>query len=238
MKLRAFSRLLGVVMTISLVLSGCQTTSFYVSKHLARPDPGIRVLLMPTDIELSELNAGGTPEPNAEWTAKAKKLVTAILNDKMSQLGAKFAFYELNESDFQIESNLVQLRKLHGAVGNAILVHKYVPIFELPSKKEQFDWTLGPKVKVLRNKYNADYALFLYIRDSYTSSGRAVAIFLAAALLGVGLQGGTQIGFASLVDLDSGDIVWFNRLARGFGDLRERKPAEETVSVLLTDFPK
>ena len=97
---------------------------------------------------------------------------------------------------------------------------------------------MGPKVRVLRKKHNADYALFVYIRDSYTSGGLAVAIFLAAAIFGVGLQGGTQVGFASLVDLDSGDIVWFNRLFRGTGDLRERIPAEETVSILLTNFPK
>jgi hypothetical protein len=238
MRKTGITRLLCMVIAISFIVSGCQTTSFYGSKHLARTGVGTRILLMPTDVELSEMNAGGITDPNAGWTETAEKLITAILHDKMSEIGAKFTFYKLEENDFQIETDLVQLKKLHGAVGNTILLHKYLPVFELPSKQEKFDWTLGPKVRVLRKKHNADYALFVYIRDSYTSGGRAVAIFLAAAIFGVGLQGGTQVGFASLVDLDSGDIVWFNRLFRGTGDLRERIPAEETVSILLTNFPK
>ena len=70
------------------------------------------------------------------------------------------------------------------------------------------------------------------------TAGRAAAIFLAAALFGVGIQGGSQLGFASLVDLKTGNVVWFNRLARASGDLRTEAPAEETVKTLLTSFPK
>jgi len=50
---------------------------------------------MPTDVELSEMNAGGITEPNARWTETAEKLITAILHDKMSKIGAKFTFYKL-----------------------------------------------------------------------------------------------------------------------------------------------
>jgi hypothetical protein len=32
-------------------------------------------------------------------------------------------------------------------------------------------------------------------------------------------------------------VVWFNRMARGHGDLREAEPAAETVDALLTAFP-
>jgi hypothetical protein len=60
---------------------------------------------------------------------------------------------------------------------------------------------------------------------------------VAMALLGVGLAGGTQIGYASLVDLKTGQVVWFNNLLRGTGDLREEKSALETVEVLLKGFP-
>jgi len=228
----------AAVLVVGLILSSCQTTSFYVSKHLARTGTGLRVLLMPTDVELSELTAGGIEEPNAEWTSKAERIMTAILHDKMSELGAKFAIYRPTAVDADITSDLVQLQKLHGAVGGSIMMHKYIPVYELPNKNQKFDWTLGTKVSLLRKQYNADYALFIHVRDSYTSTGRAVAIFLAAALFGVAIEGGRQLGFASLVDLDSGDIVWFNMLYRGTGDLRRRKPAEETVAVLLENFPK
>jgi hypothetical protein len=74
------------------------------------------------------------------------------------------------------------------------------------------------------------------VRDSYTSAGRAV-LMVGAALFGVGMQGGQQIGFASLVDLRTGNIVWFNRLENGSGDLRTAEPAQNTVNDLLKELP-
>ena len=96
---------------------------------------------------------------------------------------------------------------------------------------------MGPKAVALNDEYNADYALFLLVRDSYASAGRSMMV-MAGFLLGVGVSGGAQLGFASLVDLHTGEIVWFNRLARAQGDLREAGPAEETVTTLLNNFPK
>ena len=52
------------------------------------------------------------------------------------------------------------------------------------------------------------------------------------------MQGGEQHGFASLVDLRSGDIVWFNRLLSVVGDLRTEEPAAKTVSQLLEGLPQ
>ncbi len=51
------------------------------------------------------------------------------------------------------------------------------------------------------------------------------------------MPGGQQVGFASLVDLETGDIVWFNRLVSGVGDLRTAEPARAAVDDLLADFP-
>ena len=44
---------------------------------------------------------------------------------------------------------------------------------------------------------------------------------VALALLGAISVGGSQTGYASLVDLNSGRIVWFNDLRRMSGDLRD-----------------
>ena len=57
------------------------------------------------------------------------------------------------------------------------------------------------------------------------------------ALFGVGLVGGAQVGYASLVDLRTGQVLWFNRLARLSGDLREPEKATETLEALLENFP-
>ena len=56
-------------------------------------------------------------------------------------------------------------------------------------------------------------------------------------MVGLGIQGGTQVGFSSLVDLKNGDIVWFNRLVSTTGDLRSEKAAIKSMANLLDSFP-
>jgi hypothetical protein len=123
-------------------------------------------------------------------------------------------------------------------VGGAILIHKYSgQLLALPTKIDKFDWSLGEGVNILREDFGADYGLFIFWRDSYASPGR-VAMMVGMAALGVVAPGGRQIGFASLVDLRSGEIVWFNFQVRGTGDLRGEETALSSVQSLLTDFPQ
>ncbi|MDP1069070.1 hypothetical protein, partial [Klebsiella pneumoniae] len=86
------------------------------------------------------------------------------------------------------------------------------------------DWSFDDALRDLQARSGADYGLFIWVRDSYASAERKLAM-VGLALLGVGLTGGMQMGYASLVDLNSGKVLWFNRLARGSGDLREAKEA-------------
>jgi hypothetical protein len=95
---------------------------------------------------------------------------------------------------------------------------------------------MGESVRAIKEKTGADYALFSWVRDSYASSER-VATMLVLALVGVGVRGGAQTGYASLVDLNTGQVLWFNRLARSSGDLREPQKAAETLNALLDQFP-
>ena len=77
-----------------------------------------------------------------------------------------------------------------------------------------FDWTLGELAVQYGAQSGYDYALFLYARDSFSSSGRV-------ALQAVGVSGVHRgrlrhaagryaTAFASLVDLKTGELVWFN----------------------------
>jgi len=77
------------------------------------------------------------------------------------------------------------------------------------------------------------------VRDSYASAERQAAM-VGIAILSLGRAvplGGVQLGYASLVDLNTGQVVWFNRLQRGRGDLREGDKAAETLNALLAEFP-
>lgn len=225
------------VIVAAVALAACQTTSFQQVANLKRPDGQPRIALMPVDVELYELSAGGIPEPMAEWTAAARENLSAALRAEKAARGIRYLEFDESKASPAAADELHQVAKLHGAVGRAILQHQYIEQQKLPSKHGRFDWTLGPSVRLLKEATGADYALFAHVNDSYTSTGRAVVI-VAAALLGVGVRGGQQIGFASLVDLETGDIVWFNRLARGTGDLRTAAPAREVAKTLLTGLPQ
>jgi hypothetical protein len=96
---------------------------------------------------------------------------------------------------------------------------------------------LGPDVKAIAQKHGADYALFSYYRD-YQATGGRVAFAVLAAVAGVGVSRGQEFGFASLVDLQSGDIVWFNQVTAGVGELREKDGARATVEALFKNLPE
>lgn len=222
----------------ALALGACQSPTAGQLTEFKRNGNELRVLLMPVDVELSELSAGGVPEPQAEWTQQALKLMTPALEAEMKARNSSLVIYKPAEpGSLDIRSEHFQIEKLHEAVGRSIMIHQFVQPLTLPTKKGKFDWSLGESVRVLREEYKADYALFVFVRDSYASAGR-VAVIVIGAVLGIGVQGGVQVGFASLVDLNSGDVVWFNRLARAQGDLRSEKPAQETTKALLQNFPK
>ena len=227
-----------IVLLVMIMTSGCATTSNKAVADLSLRKNTERILLMPMDIELSELTAGGVLEPNAAWTADANRFVHEAISEKIASQ-SRVQVTDLNIMTERMnaeERNLqTQLIKLHEAVGQTILLHKYIAPFKLPNKSG-LDWTLGEKAGFLKEKFDADYALFIYLRDSYASAGR-VGVIIVAAALGVGVSGGQQVGFASLVDLNTGQVVWFNRLMRTVGDLRNREDAASSIDELLVDFP-
>jgi hypothetical protein len=190
---------------------------------------------MTPDIQLFELTAGGMQEPKADWTAAAKQHVRSALDKQLGSRNDVIVSYEA-PVDQDVDQAHLQLVKLHETVGNTILLHKYIPALNLPTKKDRMDYSLGEGVRRLKEHQAADCALFIFMRDSYASAGR-VAVIAAAAVLGVAVSGGVQQGFASLVDLETGNIIWFNRLVRGYGDLRTPEPASEAVTQLLAGIP-
>jgi hypothetical protein len=177
------------------------------------------------------MSGGGVLEPRADWTAAADKHFHAALDKHQALQGSNMA--RLEEKDLD---ELAEINALHGAVAQAIFVHHMMGIAKLPTKNGTLDWSMGDSIRALRDKTGADYALFTWIRDSYASAERKAAM-VAMALFGIGMVGGSQVGYASLVDLNTGQVVWFNDLRRASGDLRESKDAVETVDALLKGFP-
>lgn len=224
---------------IVVLLAGCATPAVQRQSTDLRREAGKTptIVVMPLDLELSQLTAGGVSEPQFEWTQAALKHMRDVLEVEAQSYKVKLTDFHPERGSSEDRQTSLDLVKLHRAVGGAVLVHQYLPNLALPSKEGKFDWSLGPSVAAISRSHEADYALFLFVRDSYASAGR-VAVMVLGALMGVGMQGGTQMGFASVVDLRTGDIVWFNRLLRPQGDLRTREAAAETVKALVSDSLK
>jgi hypothetical protein len=214
------------------ILAGCATTASVssINKLEARAEKP-RILLLAPDVKFYALTASGLPEAQADWTEAARlNFAKAIV----AEAEARNADLVVRDDELtELES---RYSRLHGAVGETVLVNHFV--MKLPAKDGRFDWSLGPGVQELRESSDADYALFTYYRDYRATGGRVAMSIFVAALTGVALSMGGQGGFASLVDLKTGDIVWFNKVDAGIGDLRDPGGAKTVVTNLVKDLPK
>ena len=219
---------------LMVLLCGAAASAQAQSRNLA---PGFtslpkeaKVVVAPLDVELFELSAGGVLVPKADWTSAANKHMGEALKRKAGALGLASDF--LSEA---LADEHAELLHLYGAVARAISMHHIGPL-KLPTKEDKLDWTFGDSLRPLQQASGARYGLFTWVRDSYASAERKV-MMVGLALLGVGVGGGAQVGYASLVDLESGQVLWFNQLISVTGDLRDEKSAVASVDGLLSGFP-
>lgn len=221
-----------------LLLASCASTQVRTATDAGGGALHVRgsVVLIDPDIELAEITTGGMQEPRREWTEAARRLYPDAVRELLASHGVRLLPDYRPPVAMPASDRIRQLLLLHQAVASSILIHSQ-PGSELANKQQRFDWTLGPGTQVLQQATGADYGLFTYIRDSYTSSGRAAMRVVGALLLGGDIGGGEQVGLASLVDLRTGQIIWFNLLQADTGDLRNAAGARDTVARLLKDIP-
>jgi hypothetical protein len=219
---------------VSCLLAFAFTAAHAQSRNLA---PGFtalpkdaKVAIAPLDVELFELSAGGVLVPKADWTEAANKHMGAALERKAGSLGVGTQFIAERVADDHAE-----LLHLYGAVARAISMH-HMGAMKLPTKEDRLDWGFGDSLRPLQAATGTRYALFTWMRDSYASPERK-AMMIGLALVGVGVSGGVQVGYASLIDLESGQVLWFNQAVSGTGDLRDEKSAVASVDGLLNGFP-
>lgn len=240
-------RLWLAVAVLGLLSGGCTTT--VTESHTGGDASGgqvkldaksARVVLMPIDVEIFELTAAGLKEPKADWTGAARVHVTGALTAYLAERSLRLRQYR-KPKDRKSVNRDVQLEKLHATVGGTIIVHHYNQMNRLPTKGGKMDWTLGSTARQLGNQQNAEYALFVFLRDSHATAGRkaaAVASSIVSSIIGTPrVSGGERVGFASLVDLRTGKVAWFNALYSDTGDMREAAPAREVIDDLLSGFP-
>jgi hypothetical protein len=238
-------RNLLLVPAAALTLAGCVSTRQVADVQFEPPQGNYSLVVMRPDVQVGTVTTGGLVEPRAEWTEQARTNLLAALRDQQAGRGGRTMILERRDAVRGIEAQTVaDLERLHTAVGNSIIVHKYALGNQLPTKRRGIDWTLGEDAVKFGRATGMDYALFLYAQDSSASSGRVALQVLGLAGCFVGfcapVGGGSQVAFASLVDLKTGDVVWFNVLQTNsqlpgvsFGDIRTPDGAAQMVDRLL-----
>lgn len=206
-------------------------------------DKPVKIILFRPDLEVASLGTGGVPTPNPDWTLDARKFTQdAITQNQAVKFAEVIPMPELTGDD---AAYAAEYQSLYRAVSNAVFTHGF--LLKLPTKKQAdgkylFDWTLGPGAKRLGELGGGNYGLFVFGYDAYATGGRkAMQIFILIATSAIGAptlpQGGQHFSYASLVDLDTGKIVWFNFYANKKGDIRTRAGAQERADKLLSTLP-
>lgn len=195
------------------------------------------VVIVEPDIQLSEVLAGGVQEPRMEWSLAARRNYPEAVHATLESAGTRQVPDFDVPDDLPPDSRLGQILRLNEAVSLSVLAYTS-PGNQLATKRgKRLDWTLGPGVEELRKATGADYALFTYVRDSYTSGGRKALRVAALLLLGGDIGGGRQVGVTTLVDLRTGQVVWFNFMSNQTGDLRDAQGAAATAQRMLRGLP-
>lgn len=201
-------------------------------------DKPVTIVLMRPDVQVGELQMGGAVQPNADWTKAARENLEKGMAAHNKARGLQMT--SMADQDGDAAKLVGDYEALHRAVAKAILDHKYVGA-KLPTKKDRFDWTLGPGAQKLGAVGGANYALFFVGRDNFASAGRKAAQVAGALGCLVGFcvitTGGQHIYYASLVELSTGNVVWFNLLRGSEGDVRTPEGAQGMVDAVMASLP-
>jgi hypothetical protein len=238
----------GVALALasSVALSGCVQTRQYADLQFTPPQGEYKLLVLRPDVTVGSLTTGGMVEPRAEWIEAARTNIVAALRAQQSARGGNVTIIEhRTELPGVAPQELADVERLNFAVDQSIVDAKYLGDY-LPTKRGRgLDWTLGADAVKLGQKTGYDYALFLHAEDEIASTGRIALglVGLAGCFVGFcapNVGGGQQLDYASLVDLKTGEVVWFNVVEAGsqipgikFGDLRTPQGAAQMVERLL-----
>lgn len=201
---------------------------------------GKKILLFRPAVSVGAQSTGGLFEPNADWTDKARANIEAALAKRQASLGNTIV--PAPEAYGEQARLAEEYSNLFGAVARAVVSYQFFVGNRLPTKKRDnkagvFDWSMGEGVRNLPGAENADYALFIYNKDAYGSTGRKLLQVVALLGPGIAVKSGEHLGYAGLVDLKTGDLLWLNADGQMGGDVRETDGAEKRVSQLLEEFP-
>ncbi len=194
-----------------------------------------RLLLLPLNVSVNEISAGGLVQEDPEWSREGEEALTLAVNDYFAA-GTKATLVKMPELTKE-QSDLVHEHVLlYEVVAGQAYIAANVPVAGWGHLANDFHYTIGNGLRFLKEKSGADAALIVIGSDNISSGGRR-GMVAAAALLGVGVPLGASRVVVGVVDLEDGDILWFQHsFAQGNLDLRHSADALTLLSKAMEGY--
>lgn len=225
---------------VGAMLAAAAAPAFGQFRHYTLDAPEPRplprtVVILPPDVIVREVSAGGIAEKVPEWTDQASVALTAAAK---SYAGSQ-KHYLLVEMPGTTQDERDELEEysatLYALAISAVFLSNYRGT-EWNERRRQFDLSMGEGLAFLREKSGADAALFIIGQDTITTPGRrALAVFGAA--LGAPVQMGLSVVVGVLVDLRTGDLLWTNHITSRVRDLKDDRGALTMIRGIFGSYP-
>ena len=233
----AFVRLLFVLALSvpSLVLAAYSAVNPRLAT-LPQSERPKKILLLPPQMFVAELSAGGVIQRQDDWTRQANKnlLVGAETYFRENTQFEAVQMPRLNEEEAgTVESHI----GLYDRLAHAIYIYGRGEDSGWQHKKAEWDYTLGEGLVFLRDKTGADTALIFTGADIISTGGRKAA-FAIGLLLGVNIPIGQSFISVGLADLKTGEIRWMAYDQSMSLDSRDPAAVQELVKDFFKTYPQ
>jgi hypothetical protein len=235
----------GVVMCIFVSGCGGKTTGQLDPLEISDRIKTIKSLtILPPQIKMTEISAGGTVEEMHEWNDQAEKnLQTALIQEFKNRQGIT-AIPLTAAGSVPWELNVLETYALMNAIESALQDHSNPTPFDGRYKQSVF--TLGPEVHEIAP--TADAILLIQGTERRATAGRqaaragallasAATIFFFGVAVVPAMPGGTDPTVSvDFVDTRYGRLLWY-RQAVQVSDLRTEKTTDAVMRELFNEFP-
>lgn len=229
----------AVMLFLPVFFAACTTTQQKpnppLSNRLGLPPASIATIgVLPPDITLRELAAGGSSQERDDWSDAARNHARDTL---ASIRGENFVYFRDLEISEELEDEVEDVMALYRAINLTFLTR----IYSRSGPPTSTPPSLG-SLDSIADAAGADAIMMVYgVDDIFTADRKALAALgLAAAVFtGVPILPSSGEGHLSAALVSrNGRILWYNILgADQLGDLRKPDGVRKTLERLLSTLP-
>ena len=232
-------RVLGLMILGSV--AGCASLPGYVHPSF-KPEQiqdTRKVFIAPLDMQFFEISAGGVPEKVKGWGDQANTVVLTATREELRRRTQMDAM-ELPDLDEAERRALERATAMFRRVADQIAAVKESNDESWTKRAHELEFTIGNELRPLARRVGADAILFVDGMDYVSSIGRRIMFVVTTLVFGLPvLPPGTSYLQAGLVDLNSGEVLWFGRdYSVTLGDLREAGTAAKLVGGMFASYPE